>query len=213
MIVMKKLSLTYSAALRLARESRDVITPNSGFEQQLRIYEHCKYEIHKPMRPFSPAPVSTPGPDQVERQLGASTGDSSTIEGNRELKPAYTVWKKERDIRAANGEHLGKFSDMANMAAAFGRRRLEAQTKENEKSERANSGSDSRKAELQENAEAQTEASNEESDRKQRQWRRVLEMEKEWNDRLIRGEVERAKQSGDLSALMSDVFDSVRDKS
>ncbi|KAF2762132.1 phosphatases II [Pseudovirgaria hyperparasitica] len=33
--------LTYAAALDLARESRDVITPNEGFVRQLRVWEEC----------------------------------------------------------------------------------------------------------------------------------------------------------------------------
>ena len=42
---MRTLSLSYSEALSLARESRSLISPNSGFEEQLLIWEACGYDV------------------------------------------------------------------------------------------------------------------------------------------------------------------------
>jgi hypothetical protein len=43
---MRTLSLPYTNALSLARESRPLIMPNSGFEKQLLVWESCGYDIH-----------------------------------------------------------------------------------------------------------------------------------------------------------------------
>lgn len=42
---MRKLSLTYEEALSLARQSRPLITPNSGFEKQLLVWQECEYDV------------------------------------------------------------------------------------------------------------------------------------------------------------------------
>jgi hypothetical protein len=42
---MRTLSLPYSEALSLARDSRPLISPNSGFEEQLLIWEACGYDV------------------------------------------------------------------------------------------------------------------------------------------------------------------------
>ncbi|KAL4778059.1 protein-tyrosine phosphatase-like protein [Aspergillus varians] len=43
--IMRSLFIPYADALALARVSRRLITPNVGFEWQLRIWEHCGYEV------------------------------------------------------------------------------------------------------------------------------------------------------------------------
>lgn len=102
-VVMRHLSLPYSSALSLARSSRPLISPNTGFEYQLRIWDHCKYDVY--------------AVDSTTSATGAILKE----------KPAYKAWKVERDNMMNKGEEAvnkARFSSMASMAAQFGRRRL-----------------------------------------------------------------------------------------
>jgi hypothetical protein len=98
---MRHFSLPCSLALSLARDSRPLISPNAGFERQLRVWEQCKYDIY----------------------LAGSIPSGSPKE-----KAAYRAWKSQRDTLLNQGEEAVnkvRFSSMASMAAEFGRRRLE----------------------------------------------------------------------------------------
>ena len=98
---MRKFSLSYAAALSLAHESRPQITPNTGFEKQLRIWAFCEHDVF----------VS-----------------SLEDEGPRKEKPAYKAWKAERDNVLTQGEediNRARFSSLAQSVASFGRRRME----------------------------------------------------------------------------------------
>jgi hypothetical protein len=99
---MRTFSLTYSAALARAREARSLISPNPGFEYQLRIWEHCKYDA-----------VLYSG------NLGPSI---------HQEKAAYKAWKTNRDALLGRGEaavNKAHFAAMAKMAADVGKRRTE----------------------------------------------------------------------------------------
>jgi hypothetical protein len=114
---MRSFSLKYSSALALARESRSLITPNPGFEEQLRIWEHCKYDIFLPNTAF----LSDEGGSMERRK-----------------KKAYKAWKSRRDALLGMGEEAvnrARFASMANMAASFGKRRAEEEEKEMKESE------------------------------------------------------------------------------
>jgi hypothetical protein len=99
-------TLPYSSALALARESRPPISPNTGFEYQLRIWEHCKYDVY-------------------------SVAETTSATGAMlKEKAAYKAWKAERDNVMNRGEEAvnkARFSSMATMAAQFGKRRLDAE--------------------------------------------------------------------------------------
>ncbi|KAI1629190.1 protein-tyrosine phosphatase-like protein [Exophiala viscosa] len=83
-----------------------VICPNDCFEKQLRVWEHCRYDIYL----------------EVEEDAGS--------EGRRERKekPAHKAWKARRDDLLTRGEgdvNRARDSSLANAAAALGRCRLE----------------------------------------------------------------------------------------
>jgi len=106
---MRSLSLSYSSAVTLARESRPIICPNDGFERQLRVWQFCKYDIYQPS---SDAPSTT----------------TEAVTETRQEKPSYKAWKAERDVLLKRGEedvNRAKFSSVASMAALFGKRRRE----------------------------------------------------------------------------------------
>lgn len=98
---MRELSLSYSSALALARESRATITPNLGFECQLSVWQQCDYDV-------------------VSQKPGSVAAQE---------KGAYHVWKSNRDSLIGRGEEAvnrTRVSSMASMAASFGKRRLQA---------------------------------------------------------------------------------------
>lgn len=97
---MKKLRLSYAAALQLARESRPMILPNPGFEKQLRIWEFCEYEVF-----------------QTDEKTGEMTE-----------KAAYRAWKRENEALRDEDKEKARVSALASMAAAIGRRRREDQS-------------------------------------------------------------------------------------
>lgn len=101
---MRKFSLNYPAALALARESRPLVTPNPGFEYQLRVWHFCGYDIYLS--------------DE------STTSNSSSLEE----KEAYKAWKSNRDAMLGRGEETinkARFASMASVAASFGRRRVQ----------------------------------------------------------------------------------------
>ncbi|KFY17447.1 hypothetical protein V492_00696 [Pseudogymnoascus sp. VKM F-4246] len=109
--VMRELSLNYAAALALARESRDLITPNQGFEKQLGIWGQCKYDVF----------IHEPGSIITREKYG------------------YKAWKYSRDNLMGRSEeevNRTRVASMASLAASFGKRRLqlieEAQGKKGE---------------------------------------------------------------------------------
>ena len=71
---MRTLGLSYDTALSLARESRPLIMPNPGFQRQLRVWEECQCDVYLQ----EPDTTSIPSSPVVE-------------------KPAYKVWKQQRD--------------------------------------------------------------------------------------------------------------------
>lgn len=103
---MRKRQLSFAAALSLARDSRALICPNSGFEKQLRIWEFCGYSIYQ----------------------GVNTEEATKSGNERREKPPYKAWKAERDNLLKQGEediNRARFSSLAGMAARFGQRRQE----------------------------------------------------------------------------------------
>jgi hypothetical protein len=101
---MRKFSLDYSAALSLARESRPLLTPNPGFEDQLRIWQFCNYDIY------------------------LSDDSTASDSSSPKPKPAYKAWMSKRDAMFAKGEEAinkARFASMASLAASFGKKRIE----------------------------------------------------------------------------------------
>jgi dual specificity phosphatase 12 len=89
---MRTLGLSFDTALSLAQESRRLIMPNPGFKQQLRIWEECQYEVY------------------IREHDTASIHSSPTVE-----KPAYTVWKQQRDdVFSQRIEDMNKTKDANN---------------------------------------------------------------------------------------------------
>jgi hypothetical protein len=144
---MRKFSLGYSEALTLARESRALISPNPGFEYQLRIWHYCGYDIY-----FSDESSGVNPPTLQE-------------------KPAYKALKARRDALLGRGDEAinrARFASMANLAASFGKKRLQ----ENDE-ERRSVG-----VQGQENSQAEE---------KQKAWENVEKMEQERTQKLING--------------------------
>lgn len=101
--LMRAKSLDYPSALDLARKSRSIITPNSGFGDQLRLWKEMDYTIY------------TKG---IEK-------DSAGV--MRTTKPQYEQWRANRGILLSKGEEAKQQvmrKTMAAMAAQFGKRRL-----------------------------------------------------------------------------------------
>ncbi|KAF2492029.1 phosphatases II [Lophium mytilinum] len=106
--LMRACRLPYSEALALARESRALITPNLGFEKQLRIWGFCEYE------------VVVPGSGSLTSALGNVVEDVE--------KRPYVVWKRERDELFRKGEvavNRERAQGLAGMAAEFGKKGTE----------------------------------------------------------------------------------------
>lgn len=151
--LMRTLRLPYSDALSLARASRRLITPNGGFEKQLRIWAFCEYEL------------TVPGSGQLTSASGNVVEDT--------VKRPYVVWKRERDLLLKQGDEVvnkERVRGMVGVAAEMGRRRRELRAQRIEGEGGA------------ERAEG---------------WKKVEEMEKEWNRRLINGEVGGGKKIGE----------------
>ncbi|KAF1958164.1 phosphatases II [Byssothecium circinans] len=102
--LMRKHSISYEAALELARKSRPIITPNSGFADQLRLWHEMTYSIY----------------DEEKESAGEKA--------DRKLKTQYVQWKVNKGILLSKGDQAkqeGLRKSMADMAAQFGKRRLE----------------------------------------------------------------------------------------
>ncbi|KAF2195188.1 phosphatases II [Zopfia rhizophila CBS 207.26] len=105
--LMRTRSLDYESALALARGSRSVITPNSGFADQLRLWQQTGYSIY-----------------------AAPRNDKGSLE--RKTKPEYEAWRSNRGVLLSRGEEEKQkvmMKSMADMAARFGQRRLELKGK------------------------------------------------------------------------------------
>jgi predicted protein tyrosine phosphatase len=105
--LMRTCSLDYDSALASARASRSAITPNSGFADQLRLWQRLRYSIF----------VADP------KEKG-STGWGT--------KPEYEAWRANRGVLLSRGEEEKQRvvrKSMADMAASFGKRRLELKGK------------------------------------------------------------------------------------
>ena len=118
---MRKFSLDYPDALALARESRPLVSPNPGFEDQLQIWHSCGYNIY----------LSNDSPAAESPAL--------------EEKDIYKAWKSNRDImvgieRAEEAIIKARLASIATMSAKFGRRefkRIKEERAQNWKAERA----------------------------------------------------------------------------
>jgi hypothetical protein len=100
--LMQERCLDYESALALARGSRSIIMPNSGFVDQLRIWHQMEYSIYQ---------NAEDGPEEEQK-----------------AKPAYHEWKENRGVLLSKGQEEKQkivFKSMADMAARFGARRLE----------------------------------------------------------------------------------------
>jgi hypothetical protein len=98
---MRKFSLDYSASLALARESQPLISPNPGFEYQLRVWYFCEYDVY------------------FEESMASKSSTPNE-------KKAYKAWKSNRDSILGRGEEAiskTRFALMASLAANFGKRK------------------------------------------------------------------------------------------
>ncbi|PGH05598.1 hypothetical protein AJ79_06765 [Helicocarpus griseus UAMH5409] len=98
--LMRKFQLPYSDALSLARVLRPIICPNKGFEDQLRVWEQCRYDIH----------------------AGGHTDSAET----KKTKAPYEAWKAKRDNtfkKSVEGINKNRASSVARLAAHVGKRR------------------------------------------------------------------------------------------
>ena len=142
---MRKSSLDYSSALALARESRALITPNPGFEYQLRVWHFCGYDVYASDNLINPNLLS------------------------RKEKAAYKAWKSNRDEMLGRGEkavNRARYSSVASLAAAFGKRRVQ----KNHEGEEVGEGKGEGKVD---------------KEQEQNAWENVEKMEQEWTRRLI----------------------------
>ncbi|OCT47194.1 hypothetical protein CLCR_02423 [Cladophialophora carrionii] len=162
--LMRRFQLSYASALSLARESRPQITPNSGFEKQLRVWEFCGYNVY-----------------DCGDETGGS-GEAGSRQAVRKEKPPYRAWKAERDNLLKRGEedvNRARFSSLADMAARFGRRRQDVMAAEGEEERSPKSSTREDDARL---------AKVLGQEKRREAWERVQKMEREWNERLIRGQ-------------------------
>ncbi|KAF2261251.1 dual specificity phosphatase [Lojkania enalia] len=106
--LMRTRSIDYDAAFNFARKSRSLITPNSGFAEQLRLWQQMGYTIYEK----------------------ASEGGEEN--GAPKMKQQYEEWKANRGILLSKGEEAKQQlirKSMADMAARFGRQRIELKEK------------------------------------------------------------------------------------
>jgi len=187
---MRQLSLSYSSALSLAQSSCPSVAPNPGFERQLRIWEHCRYTI------YQPDPGHTDGAKQSLGQPKANKhSNKSGKPTSRKLKQAYKAYLAERNNLLKRGEediNRARLSSTPNAAALLGRRR-----REEEGEAEAKTGTEtetSKHAASQPSARADQKAVSPSgklaAEKKRRDsWARVERMEREWNARLMGGEL------------------------
>ncbi|ETI25467.1 hypothetical protein G647_02240 [Cladophialophora carrionii CBS 160.54] len=162
--LMRRFQLSYASALSLARESRSQITPNSGFEKQLRVWEFCGYNVY-----------------ECGEEAGGS-GEAGSGEAVRKEKRPYRAWKAERDNLLKRGEedvNRARFSSLADMAARFGRRRQDVMAAEGEEETSPMNSTREDDGKLDKVLG---------QDKRREAWERVQKMEREWNERLIRGQ-------------------------
>ncbi|KAL4737725.1 protein-tyrosine phosphatase-like protein [Aspergillus similis] len=62
--IMRTLVLPYKTALKIAQLSRPQISPNIGFEWQLRVWEGCGYDV------FNRVPIGDQGQIMIKRKAG-----------------------------------------------------------------------------------------------------------------------------------------------
>lgn len=108
---MRSLSLDYSAALALARESRPLISPNEGFEYQLSVWQHCEFDLYFPNNVEKPA--------------------YKALKARRDA----LVGKGEEAVNRV------RYASMANLAASFGKRRVKESSASEEKEGKGESSS------------------------------------------------------------------------
>jgi hypothetical protein len=104
--LMRTKSMDYDSALALARKSRSIIMPNSGFADQLRLWGQMDYTIY----------------------ASDDASDVGMHGGERKTKARYEDWRANRGILLSKGEEAKQEvlrKSMADMAAAFGKRRMQ----------------------------------------------------------------------------------------
>ena len=179
-LVMRHFSFSYSVALSLARANRPMITPNGGFERQLRIWEHCSYSIYLDEADAA-SNQSQSSTSQLETEDTALVSETATTIASssshqaRKVKAAYKAWLAANQLQCGEVDvNRARWSSMAGVAARFGRLRQDQHEKDD-------SNADSDKT----TSTWGTILGNEEKRRES--WERVQKMEKEWNEKLIRG--------------------------
>lgn len=88
--LMRSQQLSYESALKMAQNARSIVAPNSGFADQIRIWQKLQYSIHT---------------------WGESTGE-------RSLKDEYLAWKSNRGVllsRTKEDQQKGLLREMENI--------------------------------------------------------------------------------------------------
>lgn len=107
--LMRTRSISYEAAFDLARKSRAAIIPNSGFADQLRVWQQMGYTIYK--------------------NASGGSGENSALKRTQQ----YEDWRANRGIlmsRAEEAKQQKIRERMADITARFGRRRIELKEKD-----------------------------------------------------------------------------------
>lgn len=109
--LMRTRSISYEAAFDLARKSRAVIIPNSGFADQLQVWQQMGYTIYK--------------------NGSEGSGQNNALKTTQQ----YEDWRANRGIlmsRAQEAKQQETRKRMADIAARFRSRRLEFKGKDEE---------------------------------------------------------------------------------
>ena len=99
--LMRQQAIDYESALELARESRAMIMPNSGFVDQLRLWHAMGYSIYD--------------------------NDEKMVEASPTIKLKYLEWKDNRGILLSKAEQAKQealMKSMSDLVARFGERRM-----------------------------------------------------------------------------------------
>lgn len=164
--LMRRFEVGYDEALAMARESRDLITPNVGFEEQLRVWEQCGYDVYLP--------------DLSEK---AGDGEVPVGTGGRKEKAAYKLWKKEQQSRiaGADGVERVRISAVGHMAAEFGARRMALKARDEGRGQvvrterKGADGSGGRSGDAPEGVGMDVDKTGEQRERARAQWKKIRE--------------------------------------
>lgn len=92
---MRRLGKSFDDAMAMVKRSRSIVNLNSGFQEQLRMWEECQCDI-------------------LERNAQAGSTDNDKIE-----KPAYAAWKRGHGLKIKSNVDGTPAKDEPNTAKAL----------------------------------------------------------------------------------------------